>query len=314
MALVVPPEGYRYVQPGPSQPYTTDSYDESTNGPPDHLTYNQWFHFFRGFPTNWKYNYRVDEGADNTISRLLLAPAATSLTTFWNELGRPVWSGTNPNRWNGRPQSVWGRFLMWARIVTGDVRNARITLTEADRAAIAAFQTTGSAARRRIEERLLAVSGSFPTAGAVSPNAWNDALRAAANLLLDNAGKTTLSLATLVYHPGYRHGRVRLTDLGVFPTKGTLPGYADISDAEVAAGRITAAQQLAAKKCLLAWLAWSGSPNPEVLTNRLEWAQANNPFRLSTYRSQPDTPGEEAEPDTGERTEYEPAGDYARDP
>ena len=54
----------------------------------------------------------------------------------------------------------------------------------------------------------------------------------------------------------------------------------NLSGDEVTKGVITQTQQLAGFKCLLAWLAWSGDNDIDVLKNRLDYAEENQTFTI----------------------------------
>ena len=230
----------------------------------------------------------------------------------WQSFGRPMWWGNKDTETDPRPESLGSRYLLWMNIAAGFTGGQKITGDANGLAAGLATQaatgwfasalavkgftflrstfTTGimSAIRGIALTSLVsgglvgaAVAGggiiltylaSTIIAGLLDNEKWPAKLNAVGGWLASSQNSMTpnrralLLKATQTYNPGYSLGAVQEAELG------------SISDGSVdaSADTWTDTQRLAIVKCLFAWLAWSGDDDPDVLSQRLTYAE-NNP-------------------------------------
>ena len=230
----------------------------------------------------------------------------------WQSFGRPMWWGNKDTQTDPRPESLGSRYLLWMNIAAGFTGGQKITGDANGLAAGLATQaatgwfasalavkgftflrstfTTGIMSAIRGVALTSLVSGGLVgaavagggiiltylattiIAGLFDNEKWPAKLNAVGGWLASNQNTMTpnrralLIKATKIYNPGYSLGAVQEAELGDIPD-GSVDASADTW---------TDTQRLAIIKCLFAWLAWSGDDDPDVLSERLTYAE-NNP-------------------------------------
>ena len=349
MALTIPPDTYEFVQPPPIGQYDADLYGENTDGPPA-STYNQYSYFERTFPRDFLSSRRSGVAAD-ILRLYRYRTSRNSLPEFWAVLGRPLWVWDASQNWGGRSESIIGRFRIWesfganrTRVTTTAIEDEQIaavvnsitfhyrlegrdplrsSLSESqardltqllgiqvvagDTLNIVLMAARASPATTRanlLATSIMNVLNVIRNAADGGGSGWQTALETAKSWLETGQSQRAAMLeATQVYNPGYSGGQVTDAELGIITATTTTTGL-------LFPLTLPAGQRAAGIRCLSAWLAW-GAPDAATLANRLEFARTNNPFRLSSWRSQrpageTPTPGVVAPPDEEGRTPYSP--------